>query len=244
MSDTGRLHRVDPVRTGPIRNFSNLYKQPGASAAQSRSETRSPQPADAPNGRYADGVATAYSVLEKHINEGRATAQQFSRPAYDTSTAVDGIQKLIEESLRYQVEMLPLLIETLTSLMPSNGSGGSSSPDLWPQRPVNNAQSSSPPVNGGQATVVSLELASRQPVEVTLNLSDYSNIADLVSPGLHSIDPGHPPLTDLGFSEGGEAGRVKLRIVVPDNQPSGLYSGVIISRSSGLLRGTLTVRVA
>ena len=240
MSDSGRLHRNDPVRQGPIRNFSNLYKQP--ETTQSHEHTEETPGATNSNGRSSEGVATAYRVLEKHINEGRDTARQYSRAGYETRAAVDGIQRLIEESLRYQLEVFPLLMETLSSLMPPDSvRAASQNGDRWTQHRGNGTSTAG---NGNSASMISIELASRQPAEVNLSPGNYSNIAELVSPGLYSIEAGKAPVTDINFREDSAAGRAKLRIVVPDNQLPGTYSGVVVNRRTGEPLGTLTVRVA
>jgi hypothetical protein len=239
MSDSGRLHRNDPVRPGPIRNFSNLYKQ--TATAQSPAHCEGAPGTTSSNGRSSEGVATAYSVLEKHINEGRDTARQYSRAGYETRIAVDGIQRLIEESLRYQLEMLPLLLETFTSLLPPESarafSGGL---DGWPQHRGNGASAT----GNGNSAAMAIEVASRQPAEVALSLGNYANLAELVTPGLHSIEPGQPSITDITFREAPAGGRAKLRVVVPDNQAPGIYSGAIVNRRTGEPLGTLTVRIA
>jgi hypothetical protein len=62
--------------------------------------------------------------------------------------------------------------------------------------------------------------------------------------GLHAVDSDKPGLTDITFSPAKVDGRRKLRVFVPVNQPAGSYSGVIVDRETGELRGTLTVRVS
>jgi hypothetical protein len=62
--------------------------------------------------------------------------------------------------------------------------------------------------------------------------------------GLRAVDPGKPPLTEVAFIAAQGHGPPTLRILVPDDQPPGIYSGVIVDRESGETRGTLTVGIA
>jgi hypothetical protein len=51
-------------------------------------------------------------------------------------------------------------------------------------------------------------------------------------------------LKDISLVPDEVAGRVKLRLRIPESQPSGTYSGVIVNRENGEARGTLSVRIA
>ena len=119
MSDRKRLHRADPARIAPARNFSKLYSRPDSGNG---SNSAKPAPSDAPRkvrsaGPLAEGVELAYSVIDKYIADGRRTAEDINSQPYPTRAPTDNLQDILERMLRFQSEMLPLWIETLATLV-------------------------------------------------------------------------------------------------------------------------------
>src|ERR1700719_84316 len=223
MRDRKRLHRGDPVRVGPIRDFSRLYSRPNSvNGAHSAKPVSSESPRKAGSDPLAEGVELAYSVIEKYIAEGRQTAESFSSQPYSTRVTNDNLQDVLERMLRLQAEMLPLWIETLATLVKVDPArnGHASAPDSWP-RP-----------NGGQKAetmAVSIEVVSLRPVQVSVELRPDSEGKSLVSLGWSAIDSSNPVLTDVSFVPDEVPGRIKLRLRVPESQPTGTYSGVILN---------------
>jgi hypothetical protein len=238
MSDRKRLHRGDPARVGPIRDFSKLY---GRADSANGSHPAKPVSTDAQRkgggSPLAEGVELAYSVIDKYIAEGRQTAEGFSSQPYATRATNDNLQEVLERLLRFQTEMLPLWIETLATLVrvdPSRN-GHAPAPDTWPHP------------NGGQKAdtmAVSIEVVSVRPVQVSIELPPNSDPRSLVSLGLNAVDSSKPALSDISLVPDEVPGRIKLRLRIPESQPAGTYSGVIVNRESGEARGTLSIRIA
>jgi hypothetical protein len=238
MGNRKRLHRGDPVRIGPIRDFSKLYSRPDS---VNGTHPAKPGPSGASRkargGPLAEGVELAYSVIEKYIAEGRQTAEGFSSQPYSTRATNDNLQDVLERMLRFQAEMLPLWIETLATLVKVDPArnGHASVPDAWLHP------------NGGhkaETMAVSIEVVSLRPVQVSVELQPNSEAKSLVSLGLSSIDSSKRVLTDVSFVPDEVPGRVKLRLRIPESQPPGTYSGVVVNRDSGEARGTLSIRIA
>jgi hypothetical protein len=240
MTDRKRLHRADPARVAPVRDFSKLYH--GPKSTNGRVDPVKPASNDVPRkGKagepLAEGVELAYSVIEKYIAEGRRTAEGFSSEPYAPRLANGNVQEILERVLRFQAEMVPLWLETLATLVRVDASrnGNAGAPGAWPHP------------NGGhnpETIPVSIEVVSRRPVQVSVDLRPNSEAKSLVALGLHSVDSGKPTLTDIRFVPDEATNRIKLRIGVPENQPAGTYSGVIVYRDSGETRGTLSIRIA
>ena len=240
MSERKRPHRKDPARFGPIRNFANLYRGPDRANATPSSEsqvsapqTRAKMPsADQPS----EEVGLAYRVIEKYISEGRKSAQQFSKQSYRTEAVTQPLQGLVDRMLRYQAEMLPLWLDLFGSLarVDSFRAGPPAPPTT---RAMKNGAA---PVGGN----VSIEVTSGRPVEVSVDVDHDSTRTALVTPGLYTLDQRKPGLTDIRFIPGNERRRGKLSIKIPDRQPAGSYSGVMVDPRSGETRGTLSIRIA
>ena len=240
MSKRKRPHRKDPARSGPIRNFADLYRQPdrangnqnsegGTSTAQTRSKVPGSE-------QLSEGVGLAYRVIEKYISDGRTAAQQLSPQSYRGGTPTQPLQQLVDRMLRYQAEMLPLWLDLFGSLsrVDSFRAGPPTPPKV---RATNNHAAAS---SGN----VSIEVTSRRPVEVSVDVDNDSTMAALVTPGLYALDQRKPGLTDVRFVPGNGRKRGKLSIKIKDRQPAGSYSGVMVDPRSGETRGILSVRIA
>ena len=239
MKDRKRLRREEPARTAPIRNFTKLYrkrdltngthpKKPAAAEKVNRAPAAGP---------LAEGVELAYSVIDKYIAEGRQTAEGLSTGPYTTRMANDNLQDLLERVLRFQAEILPLWIDTLaTSVTVQPSQNGHQA-----------AQRSRQRSNGTKESTVGqipIEVASRRPVQVLLELSPNCESQSLVTLGVNSVDSKKPALTDVSFLPDDATGRLKLLVRIPNDQPSGTYTGVIVDSNSGDIRGTLSIRIA
>lgn len=239
MSDSNRFHRDNPVRTGPIRHFSGLYQWSPCdsnSMKTSESQVSNGVPTDGHETSGADGIGLAYRVIEKHISDGKRNAGQFNSQPYDVRGLTDGFQELLERTVRYQSELIPLWIEAFSSAL-----------KIDPQRTPNPPGSVWRPENNGTASrgpnAISIEMASVRPVQVSLELREHSESRPLLSLGLLARDESKPRLNGVTFTET-TGGSIKLRISIPDTQPPGIYSGVIVDRDTSEACGILSVVIA
>ncbi len=239
MGDRKRLHREDPARIAPVRNFSKLYSR--SSSVNGANAAKAVQP-DAParatrGGPLSEGVELAYNVIEKYIAEGRRTAEGFTNQQYATRSPNDNLRVLVERMLRFQAEMLPLWIETLAALVKVDPARNAYPPasDVGPR--------SSGAQNPDTMAVI-IEVVSLRPVQVSVELRPNSEPQSLVALGLSAVDSAKPILKDITLLPDEVAGRIKLRLRIPESQPPGIYSGVIVNRESGETQGTLSIRIA
>ena len=233
MKERKRAHKKDPARSGPIRNFANLYRSADGVGAAANSTTPSRAERTKTGAGQSDGVGLAYQVIEKYINAGRSAAAQFSKQSYGMGPVTRPLQEVIDRILRYQAEMLPLWLDLFGSLGRVDAFRMSNVPAA--SRPISNGDR--PPQN------VAFEVSSRRPVEVSIDLDSEFTHTALVTPGLYSLERNKPSLTDIRFTPGKGARRAKLQVRIPDRQPPGLYSGVVIDPKSEQTRGTLSIRV-
>jgi hypothetical protein len=173
-------------------------------------------------------------VVEKYISQGRKSAEQLSKESYRATSGARPLQELIDRMLRSQAEMLPLWLDLFGSL-----SRVDSFRPNYPAGPTAERE------NNGirQDCAISIEMTCSRPVEVSIDFDHESTQVPLVTPGLYALDRHKPVLTGVSFVPQIGRKRGKLSIKVPDQQPAGSYSGVMVDPRSGETRGTLSVRI-
>ncbi len=273
MNDRPRIRRKDPARDAPVRDWSNMFRGPGAPAASS---TEAP-PAPLPPGRTAPsgvpdasaapplpsafndeariGIETAYEVIDQHLREGRLAAQaQAPRDTPGTgpfgvaapsamSISSDSIQQVVTQGLRFYSSLMPLWAAFIKSLAAATVVPDASAAAAAGIAPAPLAPAPFPRAAADGRGPVIVEIASTRMARVTIDLPPAANAPNLALGALHPLDPGQPPLLDIALAFDPVANRHVVRIRVPDAQPAGVYSGVIVDRDAGAPRGTITLRI-
>jgi hypothetical protein len=234
MGDDKRLHRQDPERTGPIRSFTQMYA--GGPAVRLHDETANSAISENAAELQGQGIDLAYQVIDKHINDGRRTAAMLNGRPYNTRAATDRLQEVIERTIRYSSELLPLWLEALTTAVRIE-------PPRMQPVPSPKASTEEGQARPERSVAVGVEILATRPVSVSVDLRENSERMPLAALGLRAVDRSKPELSDIGI-EPDPAGGIKLRISIPRSFPSGTYSGVIVNSDTGESRGTLTVRVS
>jgi hypothetical protein len=264
MSDRPRLHRNDPARLTPVRNWSNLFRGDGSRAPAAAQMNTPPEPtlvAVEPVSEEARlSIENAYRVIDEHLQEGRRAAEarteaapMMAPGAFDSAAigsagigvATESIQEMVTQGIRFYASLAPLWTSVINSLANSPGTPGSSpngSPATGTAAPLaRQPLPRSNPIAAPAPTII--EVASTRMARVTVDLTPHANAAKLTTTGLHGIEPNHPPLTDISFTcDVGSTSHI-VRIRVPDTQPTGVYNGVIVDTDSGQPRGTITLRL-
>jgi hypothetical protein len=271
MSDRPRLHRNDPARLTPVRNWSNLFRGAGARVPAAAQMSTPPTPtlfAAEPVGEEARlGIENAYRVIDEHLQEGRRAAQAradnsppmppggFDSAALSSvqmDVTTESIQEAVAQGIRFYVSLAPLWTSVINSFANSPGTPNSSPNGSFAPDPV--APLARPPlarvnpVAATKPTIIApapsiIEVASARMTRVTVDLTPPANGARLATTGLHAIEPSHPPLTDISFTYDAGSSLYIVRIRVPDTQPAGIYNGVIVDTDSREPRGTITLRL-
>jgi hypothetical protein len=233
MSSRNRLHREDPARTGPIRDFTNLYRRPEVDNAsqQQESEAKSGQATNA-NDPLSRGVEIAYKVIDQYFTEGRRTAEQLNSQTYTSRFAGDSLQGLVQRMLRYQGDLIPLWLEIVSGLVKAD-----------PGRFETRDPSSANGMANSQSNQIAIELVSKRSVRVRFELRENRQASELASAGLHAVEAGKPPLTDVKLVPDTSGRWSKIQVTIPDDHPAGTYSGVITERKTGEIRGMLSIHI-
>lgn len=214
---------------------------------------------DAPQGGDADseaaqGVRLGYQVIEEHIRQGRNTARAFRKAAADDTGADFG--DLLTRALHVYQDAGSLVLDFIEHLagnpvLLSALSRARRKPSAPP------SQSDAQPVAPGpeqaaeeaarraaeQTSLAGVELATRRPARASTQLHPCATPYAPQVPALRAADPQTRPLTDIRFIPQPNGQGMLLRIEIPDDQPPGTYTGVIIDAETEEPRGTVCVRI-
>ena len=120
MTERTRLHRQDPERTEPIRNFSGLFGQQSAEAGD-REATAADHPEGSWQSNVAKGARAGYRVIEEHLKHGEQIAKQLQgqrrQRAAGTGDATQGVQEIIENLGHYYTQTLSAYVDLLQPLL-------------------------------------------------------------------------------------------------------------------------------
>lgn len=242
MSDRERLRREDPVRTGPIRSWSTLYRRPDSWDYPNAAAEPNPAADEAPRASWTDtvtyGVELGYRVIEEQIRQGQRVAEQLNDRTYGPRAMSNDVREAAQRLLYFYADTGALWFDFFASLAGGNVDlvrrflGG-------PLAPTPAAASRTAHAPAG----VSIDILAVRPTQVRLDLhSDGDALTrPLAAQPLSAHEVGVPPLTDVTFARGARG--LELRVRVPDTQRPGVYTGTVIDRDTGEIRGTLTVRV-
>lgn len=227
MSDRPRIRRPPADRTEPIRNWSTMIGGPpvdGVPAGMAEVVQRS--------------VDLGYRVIDEYVRQGQRAAERMSgrggptSPVGEVQDAAAHMTRLASDGLRIWLELFGLAMA---------GAGG----QMAPAGPVSAPAAAAAPANGATAaptTRVRLAIATRRPVEVAVDLRPEAASAELIAHALRAADADAPPLAGAAFVRD-DGGALVLRLAVPDDQPPGIYNGLVIDAGSNRPVGTLSVRI-
>ena len=186
------------------------------------------------NSSFSDAVAhgarLGYSVIQEQIREGRRVAQQLSQVSLGGDRGGNDIGRLIQRMLNFSTDFGALLVEVTEAMLRTSGG-----PDgRREHRPDGKTASH---VHNGATTQLSVEIEGRGRSKVTLDLGAKAATGSLAVPALYALDGESAPLTQISFEPH------TLRVQIPDDQPAGTYTGVVVDPHTNEPRGTLSVEL-
>ncbi|NKB99462.1 MAG: hypothetical protein GKR90_13335 [Pseudomonadales bacterium] len=239
-----RLHRVDPVRSAPVRNHVPFRRRDNGEAARSTDQPTAAHqatpkaPADAqhekaPQAENLDyGIALGYRVIDDQIAKAKNLASQWSRPK-ETAPSSDEWSNLANRMLNAYRDLGSVTIDAVEKLV--RNAPHAAVPESNSQTNQMNHSSGAP---SGAAVVV--KLRTSQPVESIVSLPKDPG-GELAVVALHG-PVGSDPIQSVEFVR--EVGRgLTLQIDVPNTAGHGTYSGVIVEAQSNEPIGTLCLRI-
>lgn len=236
MSDGQRARRPDPQRSEPIRGgwLSLFGPLTGASDAGAARDPRDP---------IARAVELGYRVVDDYIRQGEAMAKRINERGITGAGVSGDLQDLASRWFQYVSELSELWFRMVG--LASVGQAALGGTPGVPDPPTGDAParprgSTAAPGQGPRVTVA-VECA--RPVEVTLDLRSGSWPAGLRAHDLRAADPEKPRLASPTIGRPTEDGSIALRVCVPEDQPTGLYSGLLLDEATSLPVGSLSLRI-
>lgn len=225
-----RVRRPTPARTTPIRDFSTvLQDEPPASDKPDSSQGADGErpKSDLLSDVVAQGARLGYTVIQEQIRQGQLIAQQWTQ-AKRPGNGFD-VNQLLQRMMHLSTDLGALLLD-ITNVITRTGADNGGRTGA--------AVASSGAGTQGTSAHVSVEVEARGHAKVMLDLAANAVGASLHAPALYSLDGASPPLTLIVF-EG-----LSLHVKIPDEQPAGTYSGVVVDRRTNEPKGTLSVQLS
>jgi hypothetical protein len=231
-----RLHRQEPLRTGPRRGTTESSRPAGSPTAEGPSR---------PAGIVEQSVETAYRVFAEYLERGQKAAARFGPLEPFSDGFASASKDLPGMTMRYFQDMAQMWLGPVAQLFPMAGGvfPGSRSDSPWDNgMPARNQAAPEPAAPMPERQAFSIEVSSAHPTEVALDLKGRLDGQALSVQALHAVDgAGKPPLSAVSLVVSND--RLRISLVVPSDQPAGIYSGVVFDSAQRVGRGTLTVSI-
>jgi hypothetical protein len=258
MSSETRRSRPKLERSEPIRRFTGVFGPPtnGRTDSGDPTSARPPSPADP----VSAGVDLGYRVIDEYMRQGQEFAKRFWPGVPSSAPSAADPQRLAERMYQYATDLASVWLEytqMTTGAMPF-ATPRSPTPNAAPVGGFDiggtRAASTSPAAhahdsrNGavggpGEPPLISIDILSTVRAEVTVDLRPSVVSSTLSVHDLRAGDPGLPRIGGTTIEVDPADHRVLVRIRLPDGQPPGTYSGLIVDTRTNLPKGTLSVRV-
>ncbi len=184
-----------------------------------------------------------YEVIDAQIKEGRRVAEQLSGQVSSGAGAYgsDSIRGMTDGFFRSFADLTTRWLEVMSASTGSaTGAGTNASPNHHGGQPSQKGAESS---TSSSTVPVAIEVDSKRPVTVTLDLRPGSQARALGNQPLLDPDPDKQPLRDVLFEPPGDDSPLTVRIRVPESHPAGAFSAVVFEREGGQPQGTLSVTI-
>jgi hypothetical protein len=232
MASDGRLSRSPPARDRPNRAFS-------AASASAEAASSAPTPPLTADAIIAGAVDAAYKVAEENVREGRRAAERLRANLTAPEAGSETAKAVANRLVGLTRELGSTWVELIVAVLKDPELRGLLDRITAHDRPRPDAEAAPRPAAAG----VVQRISSRRPVEVTLSpLPELGPTPTLGVAGLHALIPDTPPIGQVRFLPR-PGGGLELHIQTPDDQPPGVYSGVVVDMNSQRAVGMLSVQV-
>jgi len=240
-----RIRRPPPARTDPLRAWPKVLRNGGSwgavgALAAARSPTAEEPEVDGrgAEGDGADGARLGYAVIEKHIRQARTIAAQYGngRTGKKSVPRNEDVTEMLARIFRSLSDLTPLVGELFNNLGARNFTQL-----LGAMNPAGATANGNGLVSAGARIVI--EVSSKRRATVSCELRATAERQRLMTRGLEGSSGGARVVTAVTFLPAKGIKPARLQIHIPDDQPAGVYSGLLVARVSGEPQGVVSVRV-
>lgn len=250
MTQQARLRRPALERTTPIRNLSKAFDQAGDGTTSNKSGKADHASDDRSDLQDAvsEGVRLGYSVIEDQIRQAQNLAKTFNPGSYDIGGG-DEVRSLLNRLLRTYGDLTGAWVDMLNAILGNtdllNAILGRDAPKSEKPNQGHDADAASPSsAPAGGIGAIAFSITSDRPVETEVKFFAGGNHSTaLVVQDLRNRENNVPPLEEVTLVQAGADTSLRFVIKVPNEQPPGLYQGLILDQRTDEPVGALGVTV-
>jgi hypothetical protein len=216
---TERFRRPEHERTEPHRASTGLLRETAGTNGKTGG-------ADA----VSRSIGQGYRIVEEYLQQSRRVASEIA-PGL-SGNADQGIGGLTSRMLRTTSEMFELWFQLLDASGPARQA---------PMAPVGDGNASTAGPSAPAPAGICVQLESRRPARVTVDVRAGARGRALVAHALRSSDDSLPRIGDVSVEDSRDGEPMSVRVRIPDDQPPGIYHGMVIDDASSLPVGTISV---
>jgi len=233
-----RIRRPQLERTEPLRATSGLLDELRGIATGAAGNS------NGGNGSNADAVSRSigqgYRIVEEYLEQSRRVASQIA-PGLLPENVEQGLGGLTSRLVRTTSEMFELWFQMIDAA----GTARQASQANREPMPTNAASQAAPTAQAAPVSCgVTVQVQSRQPARVTVDLRPGSAGKRLTAHALRSNDDALPRIDGVRVDATQDAEPVLVAVRIPDNQPAGVYNAMIIDDATSLPVGTVSVSLS
>ncbi|MEJ2273019.1 MAG: hypothetical protein P8Y01_00340 [Woeseiaceae bacterium] len=241
-----RLRRKDPARTEPNRNWGQLFRQPSADSAFGTDPSGANGASSddkSVNEAVSEAVDLGYKIIEEQISHGKRVAEQVSTRNYTSNSVGDDASEVVRRLLQFYTDFGSICFDMIETFSRSSIFSESVQNLMNRESAVADGAGDKPVSGSAGFSCLPLDVQSTRPARVELDLDGLSKGCSLGVHALYALDPDKPALRDIAFLYDDHSARPTLKIRVPADQPTDVYTGVVIDTATNLARGTISIRI-
>jgi hypothetical protein len=214
-----RVRRPDPERTAPQRATTNVIEGLGGSDGGAGDDSG-----------VSQSIGQGYRIVEEYLEQSRRVASQIA-PGLIPENVEEGLGAITSRFVRTTAEMFEIWFQILDR---SNNAR---------QAPADatSAVGAAPSPAATQAPGVTVQVQSRRPARVTVDIRGSASGRRLAAHALRSSDESLPRIDGVEVDASKEGEPVLVSVRIADDQPPGVYNGMVIDEETSLPAGTVSV---
>lgn len=187
-------------------------------------------------------VELGYKVIEEQIQQGQQIAEQLASGNMDPTLINGNVSEIGDRVLRFYSDMGALWFEMIESVI-RNPAMGDALKNFIPDGGGHTNGATRGAANG--RSNIPVEIISPEPTgaRVSFDLNTDCDFQSMLAQPLCARDADKQPMNDVHFVPPGDGWPPSIRITIPEGQPAGTYSGLILSAITDEPVGTLCVHI-